>query len=1057
MVFEHERITYRELDRRSNRLAHWLRSAAVGPDTPVGVAMERSIELVVSLVAVLKAGGAYVPIDPEYPADRIANMLEDASPAVLLTQRRLVDALPPCGARIVAVDDMAGEIAAYPCDRPSLNTTPENLAYIIFTSGSTGRPKGAINGHRGIVNRLCWMQDEYRLNATDRVLQKTPFSFDVSVWEFFWPLMTGATLVVARPGGHRDAAYLARLIAKEQITTLHFVPSMLQIFLEEPAIAECRGVRRVICSGEALPFELEQRFFARMTAELHNLYGPTEAAVDVTYWACSANSGLRTVPIGRPIANTQIHLLDSRMNPVPPGIAGELFIGGVNVGLGYLNRPELTAEKFIRNPFSEDPDARLYRTGDLARYLPDGAVDYLGRIDHQVKIRGFRIELGEIEAVLNKHAGVRESVVVAVGDGADKRLAAYITASAAGPLDIEELRKHLSAALPEYMVPAAFVVLESLPLSPNGKVDRKALPAPDLSAATSSTAEYVPPRTPTEELLAQLWCSALGIARAGRRDDFFRLGGHSLLAAQLASRVRTTMGVELPVRRIFEQPTLEGLAAAIDRESQGRIGPPVTRRERPDGAPLSFAQQRLWILDQLAAGGPVYHLPVALRIQGDLNSAALEKSLAEIVKRHESLRTRFAVRDGSPVQVIEDTVACRIESRDLSGACGDDSLNAALLDHVREPFNLSTGPLIRAVLLRLDAQDHVLALTMHHIISDGWSLTVLLRELGEAYAAYSGGVTPPWTELPAQYADYAMWQREWLDGEVYASQLDYWRKQLDRVPMLNLPSDRSRPRVQTFKGARRTLSLPPDCSEQIGRFARDRNATTFMVLFAAYCAVLARYAGQTDITVGTPLANRNRGEIEGLIGFFVNTLVLRARLDGDPTFAEVVARIRETCLEAYANQDLPFERLVEELRPERHLGANPLFQVAFTVRDAANTGIELPGARVSVMDPPEGISKFDLTMEIETSPAGLRVGIEYDSALFDATTIDALGRNFATLLNGAIAKPETRLSRLPLVNDDDRRQMLTGFNDTRTVYPRHATVPGLFAEIVRKVAACDGS
>ena len=473
--------------------------------------MERSVELVVALVAVLKSGAAYVPIDPEYPADRIAHMLEDANPPVLLTQERLSPMFHFYGEKVIAVDT-PGTFHQFPEERPLPVAAPDNYAYVIFTSGSTGRPKGAINTHRGIVNRLCWMQEEYGLNAGDRVLQKTPFSFDVSVWEFFWPLMTGATLVVARPGGHRDAAYLARLIADERITTLHFVPSMLQIFLEEPLIAGCKTLRRVICSGEALPVELEQRFFSKLDAELHNLYGPTEAAVDVTSWRCRPASSLATVPIGRPIANTQIHLLDSRMNPVPAGVAGELCIGGLNVGLGYLNRSELTAEKFVPDPFRDAPGARMYRTGDLARYMADGAIEYLGRLDHQVKIRGFRIELGEIEAVLNQHPAVRESVVVAVEHATgEKRLAAYLVPAGDEPVDVAKLSAHLRVSLPDYMVPATFNVLHRLPLSPNGKVDRRALPAPEITPCPhDSTTTFDPPRTFTEELLAQLWCAALG-------------------------------------------------------------------------------------------------------------------------------------------------------------------------------------------------------------------------------------------------------------------------------------------------------------------------------------------------------------------------------------------------------------------------------------------------------------------------------------------------------------------------------------------------------------------
>jgi amino acid adenylation domain-containing protein/non-ribosomal peptide synthase protein (TIGR01720 family) len=1045
LIFEDERVTYRELDRRSNQLAHRLRRLGAGPDDLVGVAMERSIELVVSLIAVMKAGAAYVPIDPEYPADRIAFMLADANPRVLLTQRRIAGALPACDARIVAVDEL--DLSGAPQERPALTVTPRNLAYMIYTSGSTGRPKGALNSHRGIVNRLCWMQDEYRIGPDDRVLQKTPFSFDVSVWEFFWPLMTGATLVVARPGGHRDAAYLADLIASEGITTLHFVPSMLQIFLEEPRAAGRLSVRRVICSGEALPFELQQRFFARMKAELHNLYGPTEAAVDVTYWRCDPDSALRTVPIGRPIANIQIHLLDSRMNPVPVGVAGELYIGGVGVGLGYLNRPELTAEKFIADPFRQDPEARLYRTGDLARWLPDGAIDYLGRIDHQVKIRGFRIELGEIEAALNQQPAVRESVVAAVtGPNGDKRLAAYVTPSGAAPVSVDELRARLAESLPEYMIPAAFTVMDALPLSPNGKVDRRALPTPDFTSVKAA-GEMTAPRTPTEELLAELWSAILDAPRIGARDDFFRLGGHSLLAAQMASRVRTAFGVELPVRMVFEHPTLEALAADIDSRRRTAASPAIARRGATQNGPLSFAQQRLWILDQLAAGNPVYHLPIVLRLAGELDRAALASALNDIVARHEALRTTFPVVHGSPAQ----HVAHEFETPLAERAVRDESeLSEALLEIVREPFDLATGPLFRAHLLRLAAGDHVLAIVMHHIVSDGWSLGVFLRELSAAYDARSQGQAPHFAELPVQYADYAAWQREWLESAVFAEQMEYWRRQLDGLPVLNLPTDRPRPRVQTFRGGRRRAEVPADTAAALRALAREQGATFFMVLFAGFQALMSRYSGQTDIAAGAPVANRNRPEIEGLIGFFVNTLVLRTRLDGDPAFSEIVARVRRTCLDAYANSHLPFERLVEELRPDRRLSANPLFQVAFTLRDNSAAAVDMPGLSVRLLDPPEGIAKFDLTMEIVMDGSGFAVEVEYDAALFDAETIDGLIRCYRTLLEGAAANPSTPLSRLPLLDEEERRRILVEWNNTATAYPRDASVAALFEEQARK-------
>ena len=561
VVFEDERVTYAELDARANRLANHLRGLGVGPEVRVGVCAERSVELVVALLATLKAGGGYVPLDPGYPRDRLAYMLGDARVSVLLTQAHLAELIPPHGARTVLLDADWPLIARESDEAPRTAVGPDHLAYVIYTSGSTGQPKGAENAHRGIRNRLLWMQEAFGLDGTDAILQKTPFSFDVSVWEFFWPLMAGARLVVAKPEGHRDPAYLARLIGQQGVTTLHFVPSMLQAFLEEPDLSACAPLRRVVCSGEALPAELAARFHTRLGAELHNLYGPTEAAVDVTWWACARGDDRRSVPIGRPIANTQIHLLDARLNPVAPGVAGELYIAGVQVGRGYLERRGLTAERFVPDPFSATPGARMYRTGDLARWLADGSVDYLGRADHQVKIRGFRIELGEIEAVLAAHPGVREAVVVARTDAGDTRLVAYLTAAGDAAPDAGTLREHLRATVPEYMVPTAFVSMEALPLSPNGKVDRKALPAPE--AKRDEAVAFVAPRDETERAIAAIWREALGVEQVGVDDNFFDLGGHSLLLVQVHGRIREALGGDIIVVELFQHPTVGALAGRL--------------------------------------------------------------------------------------------------------------------------------------------------------------------------------------------------------------------------------------------------------------------------------------------------------------------------------------------------------------------------------------------------------------------------------------------------------------------------------------------------------------
>ncbi|MFL6284301.1 MAG: amino acid adenylation domain-containing protein, partial [Pyrinomonadaceae bacterium] len=718
-------LSYAELNARANQLARQLRDSGVRRGAVVGILMERSVEMVVALYATLKAGAAYLPLDPAYPTQRLSFMVEDAGARVILAQQHLTERVSGCDTRVLCPDSERDVIARQSADNPRVEVSSEDLAYVIYTSGSTGQPKGVTIPHSGIRNRIFWMQEEYQIGADDRVLQKTPYSFDVSVWEFFWPLLFGARLVMARPEGHKDSEYLVEVIKEQRITILHFVPSMLQVFLQTKDVEQCTSLKKVMCSGEALSYELQEQFFARLGAELHNLYGPTEASVDVTFWACAPNER-RVVPIGRPIANTQIHLLDERLEPVPVGVPAELFIGGDGLASGYLRRPALTATRFIPDPFSSEPGARLYRTGDLARRLPSGEVEYLGRIDNQVKVRGFRIELGEIESALAEHPAVRECVVIARGgQGAERSLAAYVVAAEGVAPQASELRSHLLSRLPEYMAPAAYVMLDSLPLSPNGKVDHKALPEPEMSA---SDADDDGPRTLVEELLCGVWAGLLKVGRVRPTDNFFELGGHSLLATQLVSRVREACGVELPLRALFESPTVEGMAAQVEarlRGEEGSVPPPVVRVERGESAPLSFAQQRLWFIDRLEGGSAFYNSPAAVRLSGALEVEALRRTLCEIVRRHEALRTRFVEAGGEPRQVVEPASGIALPVTDLSHlAEAEREAEATRLagEEARLPFDLSRGPLLRAQLLRLGEEEHVALLTMHHIVSDGWSM-----------------------------------------------------------------------------------------------------------------------------------------------------------------------------------------------------------------------------------------------------------------------------------------------------------------------------------------------
>ncbi|HEX6095008.1 MAG TPA: non-ribosomal peptide synthase/polyketide synthase [Thermoanaerobaculia bacterium] len=1054
VVFEHDSLTYGQLNARANQLAHELIARGVQPDDRVAICAERSLEMVVGLLGTLKAGGAYVPLDPTYPADRLQYMLHDAAPKAVLTQQHLQPSLPATGAPALLLDREA--FAARPSTNPERRATVRNLAYVIYTSGSTGMPKGVLNEHQGVVNRLWWAQSEYRLQADDRVLQKTPFGFDVSVWEFFLPLLAGARLVMARPGGHQDPAYLTEVIAREQITTLHFVPSMIPAFLTAANAENCASLRRMLCSGEALPHSaLVDVAAAIPQVEVHNLYGPTEAAVDVTAWPCRVGQYGQIVPIGRPIANTQMYVLDSHGEPVPVGVEGELFIGGVQVARGYLNRPELTAERFVKDPFSTTPDARMYKTGDLGRWLPDGNIEYRGRNDFQVKLRGFRIELGEIEARLNECAGVRESVVVAREDVAgDKRLVAYLVAEEGMTLQTSELRAALSAQLPEYMVPSAMVTLAALPLSANGKLDRKALPAPDATALAARV--YEAPQGEIETALAAIWQDLLKVPQVGRHDHFFELGGHSLLAVQVLSRIRTTLGVELPLRTVFAAGTLAALSGAVSVAGASTMER-IQRADRGQALPLSLAQQRLWFLDQLdKQASAAYHMASALRLTGKLDVAALQATLDRLVARHEVLRTAFVAKGGVPYQQIAP------EDRGFALALHDlreldeDSRTRVVAERTageaRAPFDLTVGPLIRGSLLRVADDEHVLLITQHHIISDGWSLNILVREVAALYTAFTRGESDPLPELEIQYADYAQWQRNWLQGEELARQFDFWKGHLTGAPaLLSLPLDRPRPAVQSPAGGMVSLALPPALTASLRAFSQRHGVTLFMTLLSAWGALLSRLSGQQDVVVGTPVANRQRREVENLIGFFVNTLALRLRFDSEPSVAALLEQVKETTLAAFAHQELPFEQVVDAVQPERSLSHSPLFQTMLAFNNTSEGDGEgarsLPDLKLAAaQEAVSATAQYELSLNLNDGGAALFGTLTYASDLFDHSTIERWAGHFVRLLEAMVAEPAARVGSLPLLAAAEREQLLAGFNATAVAYPSDALIHQVFEQ-----------
>ncbi len=1048
LIYENEQVTYRQLNARANQLAHRLRKLGVGPDVLVSVCADRSVEMVVALLGIIKAGGAYVPLDPEYPRERLETMQQDANSPVLLTQTHLQNRIPH-GARHVILLDRDEETLQESTENLPASVSGKNLAYAIYTSGSTGRPKGVPNVHEGIVNRLLWMQDMYRLTADDRVLQKTPYSFDVSVWEFFWPLMTGATLVLARPGGHKDPAYLVNLIADQKITTLHFVPSMLSVFLEVEGLERCRALRQVFASGEALPSELQQRFFERLPAKLHNLYGPTEAAVDVTYWACQPQGKQQIVPIGKPIANTQIYLLEPSLQPVPIGVAGELHIGGIGLARGYLNRPELTAEKFIPNPFSPDSGSRLYKTGDLARFLPDGNIEYLGRIDHQVKLRGFRIELGEIESVLTKCPGVRQaSVIVREDTPGDKRLVAYFVPAQESTPPITALRDFLKEKLPDYMVPSAFVTLEAMPLTPSGKINRRAFPAPD-QADFAAKGEFVAPQNVIESRLVQLWESVLAARPIGVNHNFFELGGHSLLALQVTARIRRTFGVELPVRALFEAPTIAALALEVEKvqgkglKARSRIFPrghhPVSADAGREAFPASFAQERLWFLDQFEPGSGSYNMPCVFRINGPLDVDVLTRAFHAVVQRHASLRTVFESVDGETRQVVLSDLNVKLPIIDLT-AVPEEKREAEALrlasEEGRKPFDLQEGPLLRTLLVRLGPETCILLIVMHHIISDGWSISCLFRDVTTCYAALLENKDPELPELPIEYTDYAQWQREYMSGEVLRQEVAYWEKTLAGAQtVLDLATDHPRPAAQTWNGARQEITLDSATLGKLKSMAQNEAATLYMVSMAAFQALLWRYTHQESILLGTPTGARNDVELEDMIGLFVNTLVFRADFTSNLTFRDLIRQVRSFALEAYMHQDLPFEKLVEELVPQRSLDTPPLLQAMFIFQNIPQQVFEISGLSIKQMGFETGIAKFDLSAEL-WEDAGLHCQFEYNTDLFEPSTILRMLGNFETLIQAALENPDLPLAQLPILSAQEREQVLVEWNRTTTDYSR---------------------
>ncbi|MEU2102645.1 non-ribosomal peptide synthase/polyketide synthase [Nocardia sp. NPDC019255] len=1031
LEFGEESLTYAELDARANRLARRLIARGAGPDTTVGLCLRRSLDLVVGMYAIVQAGAAYLPLDTEHPAERIAQIVRQAEPLCVLTASRDDVELPTSVTRLDVDTASVAEFDDAPitdADRTA-GLRPDHLAYVIFTSGSTGKPKGVGVSHAAIVNRLRWMQHEYPLGRDDAVLQKTPATFDVSVWEFFWPLQVGARLVIAAPDGHRDPGYLARIIAEKHVTTAHFVPSMLSVFVAEADLSGCAGLHRVFCSGEALPAAAVREFYAALpAAELHNLYGPTEAAVDVTYWACPPDA--TAVPIGSPVWNTRTYVLDDRLQPVPPGVVGELYLAGVQLARGYLRQPRLTADRFVADPFAAG--ARMYRTGDLARWqigrsgAEPGVLEYLGRSDFQVKIRGLRIELGEIEAALLEDSRVARAVCVAHTGRTGDELVAYVVAAKHddddAPLDTAALLTGLRRTLPGYMVPSALMELDELPLSANGKIDRKALPAP--TPGTRPIGPIAEPRTEVERVLAGIFAEVLD-TEVGIEDNFFDLGGNSLIAARAVSRINAALGTALTIRDLFESATIEALTRRFATQPTDVSSPRLTPAERPERIPLSQAQQRLWILNRFSEHAAAYNMPLAVEVEGPLDVAALRAGLVDVIERHESLRTTFPESPEGPYQLIHpaDAIPLALDPIDVTAA----DVAELATEYAGYGFDLRSQAPIRVALYRTGPQRHVFLVVLHHICGDGWSITPLAKDLMTAVAARANGVEPQWTQLPVQYADFALWQRELLGDEsdpssALSRQLTHWRAALAGLPeQLDLPLDRPRPLRRSTVGGRVEFTIPAEIRRSAIELAASRGVSMFMVLHAALATLLSRLCASGDIAIGTPIAGRSDPALDDLVGMFVNTLVLRTAVDPAAGFDRMLDVVRETDLNAFANADVPFERLVEVVNPERSPSRHPLFQVMLSYDHAPDLRIELPGVRAAVLPIASDVAKFDLQLVVhdDSGDGPLSAEFGYTTDVFDQTTVQSFARRFVAVLAGGVAAPELPVGDLPIL---DRRE-----------------------------------
>jgi amino acid adenylation domain-containing protein len=1041
-------LTYAELNQRANQVANFLCAQGVKVEDLIALCTERSVEMIIGLLGILKAGAAYVPIDPHYPAERIEYMLRDSGSHLVLTQERLADKFTGKLNNILCLDRDWNQIAEVSTENPLTAAHSDNLAYVIYTSGSTGQPKGVLIEHRGVCNLVCEHATAFEVSSASRVLQFASLSFDASVCEILTTLTSGAQLILVDRERLISPEEILRAL-KENLISVVTLPPTIWAALPEDSLPD---LKTAVTAGEACRPEIAAKWSPGR--RFINGYGPTETTVSPTFYVADERSAdLGVIPIGRPMANTQIYILDKQQRLVPAGVSGELYVGGVGIARGYLHREELTAEKFI-TPNILSSDNRLYRTGDLARWLPDGNLEFLGRADGQVKLRGFRIETGEIESLLRSHPEIQDAVVVAREDvPGEKYLAAYLVVITERRIANTELRAFLSKHLPEYMIPSAFVTLESLPLTSNGKVNRKALPAPDAGTLTEG---YIAPRTTTEELLAGIFARILRVERVGATDDFFALGGHSLVAAQVITRVREAYSVDLPLRELFENSSVSALAAQIDElvaVAQGQVMPSIERVSRSERLPLSFSQQRLWFLDQLEPDSPGYNNPAAVVLNGRLDVAALQESFNEIIRRHEILRTVYRMHNGEAVQVIREELRIDIPLTDISELNEterDEKARELVRAIAAEPMSLTEGPLVRFRLIRLSEVRQVAVLVMHHIISDGWSTEILLRELSALYAARINQQKAQLPELPIQYADYAAWQRAHLSGEHLAQHINYWKEHLRTADdVINLPTDRPRPAVVTGRGAALPFEIPAELTRKLRALSRQENLTLFMTLLGGLQLLLSRYSGQRSISTGSPVANRHQSEVENLIGFFVNTLVFCTDLSGDPDFRELLRRVRHITLEAYAHQAAPFEQVVEAVQPERSLSHTPLFQVMLVLNNFSglrSQKLQMGDVQISGYDLPRETARFDLTFEISENRDTLSGSVEYNTDLYNRETVAQIVAHWQRLLAAMTADVTQKAFHVPLISDEELQQRTAEWRTGEKFPVREVAAHHLFEE-----------